>query len=176
MIEQEQWTETLKDGSRVLIRRSRPDDAARIQSFVAGLSPRSRHYLFLGGVAELGPDALQRLCRPDGVKDMAYVAFADSDGPAGSRPTIGFSRFAGADPIDGAELSVVVADDWQNKGLGRLLLERLIDYARAHGIPKLYSIDAADNKTMANLARHVGFSVHRDPNDVHQVIFERRID
>lgn len=172
MVEQTQWTESLKDGSQVLIRPTRLDDEAHIHAFVAGLSPLSKHYLFLAGVAALSGDAVHRLCDPDGERDMVYIAFTASDQPKGSRRAIGFCRYAGADPIDGAEMSVVVADDWQHKGLGRLLLNHLIDHARANHVPRLYSIDAFDNKTMGELARHVGFKVRRDPDDVHQVIYE----
>src|SRR5262245_50953054 len=51
---------------------------------------------------------------------------------------VGVCRYAGADVAYGAEISVAVADDWQHRGLGRLLLRRLIDYARAWGTAALF--------------------------------------
>jgi L-amino acid N-acyltransferase YncA len=64
-----------------------------------------------------------------------------------------------------------VADAWQHQGLGTILLRHLIDYARAHGVPRLYSMDASDNSRMRKLARDVGFADQPDPDDIHQVIF-----
>ena len=53
--------------------------------------------------------------------------------------------------------SVAVADDSQHQGLGKLLLRRLIEHARIHGVRRLTSMDAASNHAMRRLARDVGF-------------------
>lgn len=68
--EPRQWTESLKDGRRVLIRPICADDVARNADFISALSPPSKHYLFLGGIAQ-SDDALRRLCDPDHAHDMA---------------------------------------------------------------------------------------------------------
>jgi GNAT superfamily N-acetyltransferase len=171
--EQPRWRETLHDGSRVLIRPIRPDDIARHDAFIRELSPYSKHLLFLGGIATLSENALRRMCDPDHAHDMAYVAIA----AAGEQEQqIGVCRYASADPANGAEISVAVADAWQHKGLGTLLLEHLIDYARAHGIRRLFSMDTASNERMRNLARHLGFSERPDPADLHQVIYLLELD
>lgn len=159
---------TLRDGRRVTIRPIRRADIARTAAFIDALSFESKHALFLGGVAQLSDAELQRLCDPLDSRDMAYVATTSE--PSGERE-IGVCRYAGAGSADGAEISVAVADDWQHQGLGKLLLIRLIDYARAHGVRRLYSMDAASNQAIRRLAHAVGFSEHGDPNDVHQVIY-----
>ena len=46
--------------------------------------------------------------------------------------------------------------------------------AREHGVPRLYSFDAATNEPMRRLARDLGFSEQPDPDDIHQVIYARR--
>jgi GNAT superfamily N-acetyltransferase len=164
------WIETLRDGRRVLIRPIRPSDVARNEQFIAKLSPPSKHYLFLGGITQLSSAALRRLCDPDYAHDAAYIALAlGARGEA--REQVGVCRYAGADPINGAEISVAVADGWQHQGLGKILLRHLIDYARAHGVARLYSMDARDNQRMRRLARDVGFSEHADRDDIHQVIY-----
>jgi GNAT superfamily N-acetyltransferase len=119
---------------------------------------------------------------------MAYVATVPT--PDGERQ-IGVCRYAGADSNEGAdegmdargratqgavpgavaEISVAVADDWQHQGLGKLLLGRLVEYARAHGVRRLYSMDALSNDAMRRLARKVGFTEQPDPDDIHQVIY-----
>ena len=162
---------TLRDGRRVTIRPIRPDDVARNVAFLDELSPPSKHFLFLGGISRLSDAELERLCDPDYSHDMAYVAVAtDPNAPGGERQ-VGVCRYAGADATAGAEISVAVADDWQHRGLGKLLLRRLIDHARAHGIRRLYSMDAAANEPMRRLAREVGFREQPDPDDIRQVIY-----
>lgn len=160
--------ETLKDGRKVLIRPIRPDDVARSAAFIEELSPPSKHFLFLGGIAHLSDEALRRLCDPDHARDMAYVAISKDAGP---ERQVGLCRYAGADPNAGAEISVAVADDWQHQGLGKLLLRRLIEHARSHGVRYLYSMDAVNNDRMRRLARDVGFTEYPDPDDIHQVIY-----
>jgi RimJ/RimL family protein N-acetyltransferase len=162
---------TLRDGRRVSIRPIRRDDVARTAAFIDALSPQSKHSLFLGGVAHLSDAALERLCGSRDPSDMAYVATVpDGDGER----QIGVCRYAGADAADGAEISVAVADDWQHQGLGKILLRRLIEHARAHAVSRLYSMDSASNHAMRRLARDVGFREQRDPHDVHQVIYSLR--
>lgn len=162
---------TLRDGRRVTIRPIRRDDIARTAAFIDALSSQSKHALFLGGVAHLSDAELKRLCDSHDPRDMAYVATAPA---ADGERQIGVCRYAGADPAIGAEISVAVADDWQQQGLGKLLLRRLIEHARSHGVPRLYSIDTAANQAMRRLGRDLGFSEVRDPDDIHQVIYSLR--
>ena len=165
-----EWTETLRDGARVAIRPIRIDDVERNERFLEELSPPSKHFLFLGGIAKLSDDALRRLCDPDHANDMAFVAL-EADAKAASPPRqVGVCRYAGADSPQGAEISVAVADDWQHRGLGKRLLGHLVDYARAHGVRRLYSMDSMGNTRMRKLARDIGFSERPDPDDPSQVI------
>jgi GNAT superfamily N-acetyltransferase len=159
---------TLRDGRRVKIRPIRSDDMARTAAFIDGLSKQSKHSLFLGGITRLSDEAMQRLCNSHDARDMAYVATVP--GTDGERQ-VGMCRYAGADSAEGAEISVAVADDWQHQGLGKSLLSRLIAYARAHGVRRLYSMDALSNAAMRGLARDVGFTEQPDPDDIHQVIY-----
>jgi len=163
-----EWTETLKDGRRALIRPIRRDDVERNAAFLDSLSPPSRHFLFLGGVARLSDDELRRLCDPDYAHDMAYVAL--DAGSGAQQRQIGVCRYAGSDATKGAEISVAVADDWQHCGLGKRLLTHLTDYARAHGVSRLYSMDSLANTAMRKLASDLGFHEQADPDDSSQVI------
>ena len=161
----------LRDGRRATIRPIRRDDVARTAAFIDALSTQSKHALFLGGIVRLTDAEMQRLCSSHDSPDMAYVATVPA---AEGERQIGVCRYAGADSAEGAEISVAVADDWQHQGLGKRLLSRLIEHARAHGVSRLYSMDAASNDSMRRLARDVGFSEQRDPDDIHQVIYSLR--
>ena len=161
---------TLQDGRRATIRPIRRDDVGRTAAFIEALSAKSKHGLFLAGITRLSDAAMQRLCDSRSPRDMAYVATVQ--GADGERQ-IGVCRYAGAEEAV-AEISVAVADDWQHQGLGKLLLRRLIEHARAHGVRRLYSMDAANNDAMRRLARDLGFSEQPDPDDIHQVIYSLR--
>ena len=162
---------TLRDGRRVTIRPIQRDDVERNVAFLDALSPPSKHFLFLGGIARLSDEELKRLCDPDYAHDMAYVAVATDPNAPGGQRQVGVCRYAGADDATGAEISVAVADDWQDRGLGKLLLRRLIEHARTHGVRRLYSMDSAANEPMRRLARDVGFREQPDPDDIRQVIY-----
>lgn len=163
---------TLRDGRAVTIRPIQRDDSARTAEFLEGLSADSKHALFLGGIAHVSESELRRLCEPAAARDMAYIATAaDTDGRVRE---VGLCRYAGADSANGAEISVAVADAWQHQGLGKRLLRVLIEHARTNGVHRLYSTDAAGNEAMRRLARDMGFSEERDPDDIHQVVYSLR--
>jgi RimJ/RimL family protein N-acetyltransferase len=152
----------------VTIRPIHPADSAMEAEFIRNLSVETKHYRFLCGVNELPPEELKRLCNVDGRHSMAFVATVNKEG---RETQIGVSRYA-EDPSGGAgELAVTIADAWQHKGLGELLVKRLITYAKTHGVKQLYSVELADNTAMRELASELGMSVRRDPDDANQVIY-----
>jgi len=161
------WTERLRDGSTVLIRPIGEQDLELERAFVRRLSPQTRHWRFMGQVQELGAEQLRRFVDIDYGRDMAFVALVHEDG---EKREVGVSRYCvGADPHT-CECAVVVADAWQGRGLGTVLMRHLIDTARAHGIRRMISIDAAENAAMRELARDLGFERRADAGDVTQVI------
>lgn len=168
---QERWLEKLRDGRHALIRPIAPGDVQRNAEFMGKLSPGSRHFLFLGGIAQLSDVALRHLCDPDFAHDMAYIALGLDSQTGEAREQVGVCRYAGADPVKGAEISVAVADEWQHQGLGRILLRHLVAYARAHGIPRLYSVDTLSNSRMRALARDLGFTAQPNPYDSNEIIY-----
>jgi L-amino acid N-acyltransferase YncA len=152
----------------VTIRPIRPADIAMETEFIRNLSVETKHYRFLGGVKELSPAELKRLCDVDGRHSMAFVATVKKEG---HEEEIGVSRYAEYPGNDAAELAITIADAWQHKGLGELLLQRLIAYAKSHGVKQLYSVELADNIAMRELANELGMSTRSDPNDANQVIY-----
>ncbi|MNJ07410.1 Acetyltransferase Pat [compost metagenome] len=163
----EHWIEPLKDGGHVLIRPLRADDREREKAFIMRLSPESRHFRFLCQIAEPGEALLDQLMTIDHRQHMAYVALAHVDGEL---QEVGISRYAACPDAGECECAVTVDDQWQHRGLGSLLLGHLIDKARANGYTALYSIDSAANTAMYELARELGFTTSRDPDDNCQVI------
>ena len=132
----------------VTIRAIQPTDSAMEGEFIRNLSLETKHFRFLGGIKELPSAELKRLCEVDGRHSMAFVATVKKDG---HEIEIGVSRYAEYPGEGAGELAVTIADAWQHKGLGHLLLRKLIDYAKTHGIKRLYSVELADNSAMREL-------------------------
>jgi acetyltransferase len=55
-----------------------------------------------------------------------------------------------------------VASDWQHRGLGRMLMDKLLAYLRARGTAEVFGQCLPENQGMAALAREEGFAVHMD--------------
>jgi acetyltransferase len=142
------------------IRALQPEHADLEVRFGLALSAQSRYERFLGGGVKLTPELLARLVNVDLSREaalIATVAFADTETP------VAVGRYALA-PEDGtAEVAVTVADAWQGCGLGRLLLERVVDAARRNGVRRLTGDVLAANARMLALARRLGFRIEPHP-------------
>ena len=61
-----------------------------------------------------------------------------------------------------AEIGIQTRRDWQGRGLGRVLLGRMVSYLSQRGTARLVGICLPENDAMASLARRLGFQVERD--------------
>ena len=155
-------------GEAVTIRPIRITDAEMEADFVRRLSPQTKHYRFFGGIKELSPSEAAHACDVDGRHSMAFVATIRRDG---RETEIGVSRYAPNSRSDVREIAVTVADEWQHKGLGTMLMKQLIQSAKSNGVKQLYSIELSDNEAMRALARDLHMSACGDPDDPHQTIY-----
>jgi acetyltransferase len=149
----------LRDGTRVAIRPMRPEDVELETRFFDRLSERSRYQRFMQYLPHLPPKMLARFTQLDYDRELALVALLD-------REFIAVGRYAPNSDGDTAEFALVVADAWQGKGLGRILLEKLREEARKAGYRALYGNIMA-NHDMLNLALRLGFELQsREGADV----------
>ncbi len=167
------WREALSDGSEVLIRPMRRQDADAERAFIQGLSAGSRRMRFLGQMSSPGDELIDALTDIDYVNDVALAAVIEKDG---KERIIGVSRYAVDATRRRCECAVVVADDWQNKGLGTALMRKLIKLAQERGLEMMESIDLAENAEMHDLAEYLGFGRRQDPGDVRQVIYSLQLN
>jgi GNAT superfamily N-acetyltransferase len=158
---------SLVDGSEVTIRVLHGDDAELDRQFIRKLGPESRGMRFLGQISEPGDALIRKLTQLDFRRDMAFIALSNE---GGIPHAVGVSRYSLAPDGESCECAVTVADAWQGKGLGTILMRDLIDVARRRGIRSMFSIDARSNERMQELARDLGFKRERDPDDPTQVI------
>jgi GNAT superfamily N-acetyltransferase len=159
---------TQSTAQSVTIRPLRATDTELEADFVRHLSVEAKRLRFFGGVKELTPAELKLMCEVDGERSMAFVATVLNNG---QETAIGVSRYAPSAQAGAREMAITVADEWQLTGIAERLMARLIDYARAHGVKRLYSVELAENYAMKELARRLGMTAERDPQDATQSLY-----
>jgi RimJ/RimL family protein N-acetyltransferase len=149
----------LEDGRTLWLRPVAPADAAPIAGGFAVLREDDVRRRFLHPVKALGEDHLQRLTQPG---DDAFVVVAAEPLPPGEALVGAVARYArDADDPRRAEFAILVAHPLAGQGLGRRLLRRLFEAARADGIRTLWGDVLDENAAMLRLAERVGFK--REP-------------
>ena len=156
----------LRDGARLPVRPMRPEDVELELAFFRGLSERSRYQRFMQQLSELPPRLLARFTQLDYDRELALVALDE-----GRFVSVG--RYAPNPDGTTAEFALTVADEWQGKGIGRALLERLCSSARDAGYAALYGNILADNHDMLHLAARLGFT--ESSRDGSEVVVVRRL-
>ena len=152
----------LRDGSEIVIRLDAPD-AASEQAFMQALSAESRYFRFMSTLRELPAGHIaHRFTHPDFDREVALIALA---GALPQRRQIGVARCIAKDAQLDAEFAVVIADDWQRRGVGKRLLCELMRAARAAGFNQLWGDVLASNQRMVALMRTLGFTISSAPED-----------
>jgi len=144
------------DGVPYRIRPITPADAAREREFIVGLSPVSRHARFMHAMSEPSAALVERLVDVDGVRNRALVAVI---GTGDDERIIGVARYGADEQGPDCEFAVAVADDWQCRGIGTTLVQRLFADAARAGFRAIYGTMLPDNAPMRDLAEHLGLEV-----------------
>jgi acetyltransferase len=150
------------DGSTVHIRPVTAADGGRIADFVRSLSAQTRYQRFMVAINELDPRTIDRLTRIDHWRDAALLAVAGDSEPL---RVVGVARYSVSDDGESAEFALVVADDWQRRGLGRRLMTGLVDTAAARGFKHLDGDVLAVNRPMLAFVKALGFTTRMADED-----------
>lgn len=136
----------------VRVRAIQPSDKKRLADGFQRLSPQSRYRRFFSQKNTLTVEELQRLTEFDGNEHFALGAFELS--PTGDDgDAVGVARyFRVSEDTETAELAIAVVDDRQGRGVGRLLLQRLLTVAQERGVKRIRCYVLAENERMRKLA------------------------
>ena len=107
-------------------------------------------------------EALARLCCIDYAREIALVAVHSEPGASGAE-ILGVARLGRTHARNGAEFAVVVADRWQRRGLGTLLLGKLLEVGRDERVTRMGAVVAADNPGLRRLCENLGFRLTARP-------------
>ncbi|MFM8331587.1 MAG: bifunctional acetate--CoA ligase family protein/GNAT family N-acetyltransferase [Candidatus Methylumidiphilus sp.] len=162
----------LADGTLIILRPIRPEDAALEQDFVRRLSPEAKYFRFMETLSELSHELLVRFTQLDYARELAFVASVRLDG---AETLIGVARYFGNPDGRSGEIALAVADAWQNKGIATRLMGCLIDAAREQGFHSLEGEVLANNAKMLRLMDKLGFGQHKKMDDPGVVGVEKRL-
>ena len=155
---------TLKDGRAVVIRSIRPDDKAMVLAVFQNLSPQSKLRRFFTVKSTLSEEELQWITEVDFETTFALVVELD-EGP--QRDIIGGGRYIedeSESTVRTAEIAFTVEDQFQGKGIGKLLMQHLTKMARARGIAQFEAFVLPDNRGMLGVFSSSGLPMNTEPH------------
>ncbi len=162
---------TIRDRRVVTLRPISPDDRPIEKDLIEGLSPESSRYRFFDRVKEATPEMLRRFCDIDYRNEMAIIAEFIPDG---GKSNVGVGRLIIEPEIESGEFAIVVSDDFHGQGLGRKLMEMLIEIGRERNLKSLYGTVLVDNWKMLRMVKKLGFREGTRSHGEVKVVLELR--
>jgi len=155
----------LRDGSRLLVRPIRPEDAGSLVAMHARLSKDTIYRRYFGARPRLSPAEVDRFTRLPEPWRFALVAAGEPD------ELVAVARYEGTQRGHAAELALVVDDAVQRQGVGRALFGRLAEVARANGLTALVADVLDDNRSMLELLRTAGLPTRTEREPGARTVF-----
>ena len=160
-----QWEKTYKlaNGSEVFVRPILPEDERFCARFIGRMDPEDIRLRMFTPVREFSHQFLARMTQIDYAREMAFIALRP-DGK-GDQEWLGTARFFADPDYEKGEYAVLVRSDLKGYGLGWLLMQHLISYAKSEGLKSLHGTVLSENASMLKMCREQGFKLSRDPDD-----------
>ncbi len=150
----------LRDGTKILVRPVRPEDERLYPPFLAAVTQQDLRLRFFAPVKEFGHPFIARFTQIDYARAMAFIAIEESSGNM-----LGVVRLHADANYERGEYAVLVRSDLKGRGLGYLLMQMIIEYARAEDLKVIEGQVLRENTAMLAMCRELGFSLSPDPND-----------
>ena len=151
----------LADGRAIFVRPVRPEDESLYGPFVAAVSAEDARLRFLGPVRDFSHAVLARFTQLDYARAMAFIAL---DEPTGEM--LGVARLhTVADDDKTAEYAIIVRSDMKGHGLGWLLMQLIIEYARSKNYQTVLGRVLHENMAMLRMCKELGFHIAMDPDE-----------
>lgn len=153
----------IADGTEILLRPIRPTDEEAMRDMFYSLSEESIYYRFFSTPKSMPHNRVMPLVNIDYDKDMAIVATVEE---AAGEKIIAVGRYIRSskeDPM--AEVAFLVRDEWQNRGMGRTLLQNLIDIAKEKGIEGFVANVLPNNKSMLAVFHNAGYKLQMSQDE-----------
>jgi len=148
---------TIEDGRTLLLRPVVPEDEPSLHAGFAKLTPEEIRLRFLMPLKTLSHVVAARFTQIDYDREMALIL--TDPGVPGTTEIYGVVRIIADPDNERAEYAIVMRGDLTGQGLGRLLMQRILDHARQRGIKEIVGDVLRDNTRMLHLCRELGFDI-----------------
>jgi acetyltransferase len=152
----------LKDGTEVVIRPIRPEDEPLWLDFIKGLSEEALRNRFFYKLQEITHEMIIRYCNIDYDREVGLVAELSKDQ---QKRLIGISRIIMDPDKKNGEFAIVIADEYQGKGLGHKLVDMLIGISCDQGLDEIHGLVLSSNTKMLELCAGLGFNMRHLSGD-----------
>lgn len=150
-------------GDTLTLRPIRPEDEAQHLAFLERVDPEDIRMRIFYSRRSIEHTELARLTQIDYDREMAFIATRVR--PDGGEETLGVVRGICDPDNDSAEYGILVRSDLKGRGLGRILMDKLIRYLRAHGTRRIVGQVLRENTPMLALLARLGFAIAPHPDD-----------
>ena len=150
----------LKDGTAIFIRPVRPEDERLYGPFFEGVAEQDLRLRFFASIKDRSHAFFARFTQLDYARAMAFIAIEETTGKM-----LGVVRQHASANYETAEYAILVRSDLKGRGLGWLLMQMIIEYARSEGLRVIEGQVLAENTTMLRMCSELGFTIANDPNE-----------
>jgi acetyltransferase len=150
----------LRDGTAVFVRPVRPEDEPLYPPFFAAVTPVDLRLRFFAPVKDFSHTFIARFTQIDYARAMAFIALDEAAGAM-----LGAVRLHATADYDSGEYAILVRSDLKGHGLGWLLMQLIIEYARSEGIRSIKGQVLHENMMMLDMCRNLGFHIASDPQE-----------
>ncbi|MBN1896501.1 MAG: bifunctional acetate--CoA ligase family protein/GNAT family N-acetyltransferase [Candidatus Aenigmarchaeota archaeon] len=152
----------MNDGRTAILRPIRPEDEHMEGEMFTKFSEQTQRFRFFELIKDITHDMLIRYTQIDYDREIAIIAEIEE---RGRKKMAGVVRLI-ADPYnETAEFAIVVADPWQNLGLGDRFTDYILEIARKRGIKKVYANFMKENHIMRKMFEKRGFKITANDDD-----------
>ena len=148
----EERTVILKNGTSILIRPARASDVAGLQDIFYNMSSEDIYTRFFRSLLSLSVSEAQFLCNVNYDTEVAFLAVT---GTRENEKIVGSSCYFVNPSANTAEVAYMILPGWQGTGIGRVLQERMKDYAKARGLRGFTAEIMSHNTKMIKLAKSI---------------------
>ncbi|RLC53631.1 MAG: acetyl CoA synthetase subunit alpha [Candidatus Cloacimonadota bacterium] len=151
-------TYTMKDGQKAILRAIKPEDEFMEKEMFSNFSERTQRFRFFQLISDISHEQLIRYTQIDYDREIAIIAEIEDEG---RKKMAGVVRLIADQYNETAEYAIVIADPWQNKGLGNKFTDYIHEIAKARGIKKICANVLATNHIMQHMFRARGYKMER---------------
>jgi len=149
---------TMKNGQKVTLRAIKPEDELMEKEMFSNFSERTQRFRFFQLIKDISHEQLIRYTQIDYDREIAIIAEVEDEG---RKKMAGVVRLIADQYNETAEYAIVIADPWQNQGLGNKFTDYIHDIAKTRKIKKICANVLVTNHIMQHMFRSRGYKLEK---------------